>query len=326
MKILITGAAGFIGFHTSKRLLMNGHNVVGVDNLNNYYPVSLKEGRLALLNNISKDNFSFINADISSFNKMEEIFISGNFDVVCNLAAQAGVRYSFENPHAYIQSNIVGFMNLIELCKKYNIEHFVYASSSSVYGNNNKVPFSELDNVDKPQSIYAATKKSDELMAYVYSGQLGLKTTGLRFFTVYGPWGRPDMAPYLFMKSIINGEPIKVFNNGNLNRDFSYIDDIVTGTVKVIESQQKPSTEYDIPYRLYNIGNSHPINLMDFIGTIEEVTGKKAIKVFTEMQRGDVYTTYADTSKIEHDFDFKPNTPLIYGITELYKWYKDYYK
>jgi UDP-glucuronate 4-epimerase len=360
MNILVTGAAGFIGFHLSKRLAERGDTITGVDNLNNYYSVNLKLGRLrelGLESNIcnkeypeksvqllkEKSNylqsnkfstFKFRFADISDLPIMEEIFTEGKFDVVCNLAAQAGVRYSFENPEAYIKSNINGFFNILQLSKLHNIKHLVYASSSSVYGNSNPVPYKESSIVDSPQSLYAATKKSDELMAYVYSSQMNLATTGLRFFTVYGPWGRPDMAPFHFMKSILDGKTIKVFNNGNLSRDFSYIDDIITGTIKVIDSTSlishptEPSASLrgkSIPYRIYNIGNSHPVELMDFIGTIEKVVGKEAIKEFVGMQQGDVYTTYADTSLIQKEFGFKPDTPLEYGIEQFYKWYKDFF-
>lgn len=338
MQILITGAAGFIGFSTAKRLLERGHNVIGIDNLNSYYSVDLKLCRLSQLGielnsdfTIQSDNnyhtsskypkFKFKHIDISNFDALKKIFETQKFDIVCNLAAQAGVRYSFENPSAYIQSNIVGFANILECCRQYSVKHFVYASSSSVYGNSNSVPFSEKDCVERPESLYAATKKSDELMAYVYSKQLGLTTTGLRYFTVYGPWGRPDMAPFMFMRSIIESKPIKVFNNGNLERDFSYIDDIVTGTVKVIEEPAESNSA-----KIYNIGNSHPVKLMDFIATIEKYAGKKAIMEFTGMQRGDVYITYADTSAIEKDFDFRPNTPLSEGIEKFHKWYIDFYK
>lgn len=330
MRILVTGAAGFIGFHLCKALLGEGHAVVGYDNINNYYDTSLKYGRLAQLG-IGKDaadceksvqssiypQFTFIKGALEDISTLERVFKEFSPDKVCNLAAQAGVRYSFENPDAYIQSNIVGFANIISLSHKYGVKHFVYASSSSVYGNNNKVPFEESDRVDSPESIYAATKKSNELIANVYSSQMGLPTTGLRFFTVYGPWGRPDMAPFLFLSSILEGRTIKVFNNGNLSRDFSYIDDIVTGVVKVL--QGNPAE------RVYNIGNSSPVPLMDFISTIEGVAGKEAIKEYVPMQKGDVYTTYASTKLMERDFGFKPNTPLQYGITQFYNWYTDFY-
>lgn len=331
MHILVTGAAGFIGFHLCRRLLAQGHTVVGLDNINNYYSTVLKYGRLnelgigeaaveegKLIPSTIYGGFRFIKCDLTDNIVMENLFAHEKFNKVCNLAAQAGVRYSFENPSAYIQSNITGFSNIIGLAHKYGVEHFVYASSSSVYGNSNKVPFEETDRVDSPESIYAATKKANELMANVYTSQMGLPTTGLRFFTVYGPWGRPDMAPFLFLESILKGKTIKVFNNGNLSRDFSYIDDIVEGVVRILEG--KPAG------MIYNIGNSSPVELMDFISTIEEVAGKQAKKEYAPMQQGDVYTTYASTKMIERDFGFKPNTPLIYGITQFCNWYKEFYK
>ena len=331
MHILVTGAAGFIGFHLCKRLLAGGHTVVGLDNINNYYCTDLKFGRLRelgiwqetikygeLIKSCIFENLRFIKCNLEDNTTMEQLFAGEKFDKVCNLAAQAGVRYSFENPSAYIQSNIVGFSNIIGLSHKHGVRHFVYASSSSVYGNSNKVPFEENDRVDSPESIYAATKKANELLANVYTSQMQLPTTGLRFFTVYGPWGRPDMAPFLFLGNILEGKPIKVFNNGNLSRDFSYIDDIVTGVVKILEN--KPAG------LVYNIGNSSPVALMDFISTIEQVAGKEAIKEYAPMQQGDVFTTYASTKKIERDFGFRPNTPLQYGITQFYNWYKEFYK
>lgn len=331
--ILVTGAAGFIGFHLSERLLKAGYAVTGVDCINSYYDVALKYGRLAELGieqeKISDrerikssiyENFTFIKEDISNMEGLSAIFEHGKFDIVCNLAAQAGVRYSFENPFSYVNSNVNGFINIIELSKRHNIKHFVYASSSSVYGNNAKIPFEETDRTDYPQSIYAATKKANELMAHVYSSQMGLPTTGLRFFTVYGPWGRPDMAPFLFLRSILEGKKIRVFNHGNLSRDFSYIDDIVTGIEKVIGSRPERGR-----YKIYNIGNSSPVKLMEFIETIEKVAGKEAIKEFADMQQGDVYITYANTASIEKDFGFKPCTPLKYGIEEFYKWYTKFY-
>lgn len=330
MKVLVTGIAGFIGFHLANELAKRGHNVVGIDNINNYYSTDLKVGRLHELG-ISGDlkngvcvksekyeNLCFIKCDLTDKKLLEDIFAQNNFDKVCNLAAQAGVRYSFENPEAYIESNIVGFSNIIALAHKFKIKHFVYASSSSVYGNNHQTPFKESDMVDNPQSIYAATKKSNELIANVYNAQMGLPTTGLRFFTVYGPWGRPDMAPFLFLSSIIENKPIKVFNNGDLSRDFSYIDDIVTGVIKIIENKPKGL--------IYNIGNSSPVKLMDFISTIEKVANKEAIKIFAPMQQGDVYITYASTELIERDYGFKPNTPLLYGITQFYKWYCNFFR
>ena len=315
-KILVTGAAGFIGFHLSRRLMEEGYAVTGLDNINSYYDTNLKYSRLKELG-----DFRFHKADLTDTCKLKEIFEQGGFDLVCNLAAQAGVRYSFENPSAYIQSNVVGFANIIEMSRLHSVKHFVYASSSSIYGNNNKVPFSEDDRTDNPQSLYAATKKENELIAHVYSSQWGMSTTGLRFFTVYGPWGRPDMAPFLFMRSILEGKKIRIFNNGNLSRDFSYIDDIVEGVVKVLESRPEKGS-----CKVYNIGNSSPVKLMDFIHTIEKVTGRQAVKEFVPMQQGDVYTTYADTSRLERDFGFKPGTPLEKGIREFYKWYCKFYK
>lgn len=329
MRILVTGAAGFIGSHTAKALIADGHIVTGIDNLNSYYQVSLKKDRIKDIRAFARrmasggkkcGSFSFRTADISDRAAMERIFRSGKFDKVCNLAAQAGVRYSFENPKSYIDSNLTGFFNILDLCVKHNVKHLVYASSSSVYGNNAKVPFSESDRVDDPQSLYAATKKSNELMAHVYTGQLGLPATGLRFFTVYGPWGRPDMAPFGFMKKILEGEEIQVYNRGKLSRDFSYIDDIVRGIVSVIEGPCRSK------HPVYNIGNGSPVRLMDFIGTIENTTGRKAVKKMVGMQRGDVYTTYADCTLLEEDYGFRPDTPLSEGIRKTYEWYMEYYK
>lgn len=323
MKILVTGAAGFIGSHTCVELLKKGHTVVGLDNMNDYYDVNLKKARVSHIRKVAKEikgNFSFTVKDIEDGEGLEKIFRKEKFDKVCNLAAQAGVRYSFENPVSYIKSNLIGFFNILELCSMYKVKHLVYASSSSVYGNNAKVPFSEDDRTDDPQSLYAATKKSNELMAHVYSHQYNLNTTGLRFFTVYGPWGRPDMAPFKFMRMIIEGETIQVYNHGNLSRDFSYIDDIVKGVVKVIEGPNRSKRE------VYNIGNSSPVALMDFIGCIEKSTGKKAKKRMVAMQRGDVYTTFASVSHLKEDYGFAPNTPLQRGIDEFYNWYKAFYK
>lgn len=323
MKILVTGAAGFIGSHTCVELLKKGHTVVGLDNMNDYYDVNLKKARVSHIRKVAKElkgKFSFTVKDIEDGAGLEKIFRKEKFDKVCNLAAQAGVRYSFENPASYIKSNLIGFFNILELCVKYKVKHLVYASSSSVYGNNAKVPFSEDDRTDDPQSLYAATKKSNELMAHVYSKQYNLPSTGLRFFTVYGPWGRPDMAPFKFMRMIIEGETIEVYNHGNLSRDFSYIDDIVKGVVKVIEGPNRSKRE------VYNIGNSSPVALMDFIGCIEKSTGKKAKKRMVAMQRGDVYTTFASVSHLKEDYGFAPNTPLQKGIDEFYNWYKAFYK
>ena len=323
MKILVTGAAGFIGSHTCVELLKKGHTVVGLDNMNDYYDVNLKKARVSHIRKVAKElkgKFSFTIKDIEDGEGLEKIFRKEKFDKVCNLAAQAGVRYSFENPASYIKSNLIGFFNILELCVKYKVKHLVYASSSSVYGNNAKVPFSEDDRTDDPQSLYAATKKSNELMAHVYSKQYNLPATGLRFFTVYGPWGRPDMAPFKFMRMIIEGKTIEVYNHGNLSRDFSYIDDIVKGVVKVLEGPNSSKRE------VYNIGNSSPVALMDFIGCIEKSTGKKAKKRMVAMQRGDVYTTFASVSHLKEDYGFAPNTPLQRGIDEFYNWYKAFYK
>ena len=325
MKILLTGAAGFIGSHTAIELLRRGHKVLGVDNMNSYYDPALKKGRLAHIRKTAKalgreKNFSFTRKDIADLDAMEKLFRANKFDKVCNLAAQAGVRYSFENPASYIRCNIIGFFNILELCTKYKVKHLVYASSSSVYGNNAKVPFSEDDRTDDPQSLYAATKKSNELMAHVYMHQRGLSCTGLRFFTVYGPWGRPDMAPFKFMKKILGDEPIEVYNRGNLSRDFSYVDDIVKGIAEIIDGPDKSRRP------VYNIGNSRPVQLMDFISTIEKTTGKKAKKIMKGMQRGDVYTTFASTQALEEDYAFRPDTPLEKDIAEFYNWYKAFYK
>lgn len=334
MKILVTGAAGFIGFHLAKILADQGNEVVGLDNLNEYYDVRLKYARLARLgiNNqviidkvsIQSDSypaFRFVKMDLTDRASLNDLFYSENFDVVCNLAAQAGVRYSIENPAAYIDSNLVGFFNVLEACRQFRPKHFLYASSSSVYGMNEKVPYAETDQVDTPVSLYAATKKSNELMCHVYSKLYSLPTTGIRFFTVYGPWGRPDMAPIKFMRAIMDGIPIKIFNQGHLFRDFTYIDDIIRGVLKIISSPSK----LEIPYNIYNIGNSFPIPLMDFISTIEEVVGKSAIKELEDMQPGDVYKTYADTSRLEKDFGYKPQTYIREGITRLYAWVCEYY-
>lgn len=331
MKILVTGSAGFIGYFTAKALLERGDEVVGLDNINNYYDVNLKYGRLnetgikefdieygKLVNSSKYPKYKFIKLNLEDREAIQKLFIEEKFDKVCHLAAQAGVRYSIENPYTYIDSNIVGFINILECCRHNNIQHLVYASSSSVYGMNKKVPFSEDDRVDNPISLYAATKKANELMAHTYSHLYNVPTTGLRFFTVYGPWGRPDMAPILFAKAIINGEPISVFNNGDLSRDFTYIDDIVNGVVKVID--KSPISEGQIPYKLYNIGCSNPVKLMDFINTLEEAIGKRANMIMKPMQKGDVYQTYADTSSLERDFGYKPTISLKYGINKFIKW------
>lgn len=332
MIVLVTGVAGFIGSYVAHYLLERGDKVVGIDNLNDYYEVKLKKDRLERLGVKSKlssstiyENFTFYHIDISNVSTLEKLFIDYNFDVVCHLAAQAGVRYSLENPSTYIQSNIVGFANILELAKKSKIKHLVYASSSSVYGLNKKVPFSEEDNVDFPISLYAATKKSNELMAYTYSHLYNMPVTGLRFFTVYGPWGRPDMAYFLFVKAILNNEPIKVYNNGQMERDFTYIDDIVEGIIRVIDNKPK-STMDSPPYKLYNIGNSKPVNLLHFIETIEQSLGKKAIKQFEPIQAGDVPLTYADVRSLISDMKYTPKTSIEEGIKKFVDWYLSYYK
>ena len=332
MIVLVTGVAGFIGSYVAHYLLERGDKVVGIDNLNDYYEVKLKKDRLERLGVKSKlssstiyENFTFYHIDISNVSTLEKLFIDYDFDVVCHLAAQAGVRYSLENPSTYIQSNIVGFANILELAKKSKIKHLVYASSSSVYGLNKKVPFSEEDNVDCPISLYAATKKSNELMAYTYSHLYNMPVTGLRFFTVYGPWGRPDMAYFLFVKAILNNEPIKVYNNGQMERDFTYIDDIVEGIIRVIDNKPK-STMDSPPYKLYNIGNSKPVNLLHFIETIEQSLGKKAIKQFKPIQAGDVTTTYANVDNLISDLGYAPKTQIDEGINKFIDWYLSYYK
>ena len=332
-KVLITGAAGFIGFFLAKRLLEEGVCVVGVDNMNAYYPVSLKEDRLAMLE--AYDNFSFHRVDIADGEKLRSVFEEGPFDVVVNLAAQAGVRYSLDNPAAYVQSNLVGFGNLLECARHGGAGHLLFASSSSVYGANTKMPFSVHHNVDHPVSLYAATKKSNELMAHSYAHLFGLPCTGLRFFTVYGPWGRPDMAHFIFTKAIFEGKPIKVFNHGKSLRDFTYIDDIVEGVVRIMGKRPDPDPDWRsdapdpgssyAPYKVYNIGNNNAIRLMRFIEVIEEAAGKKAEKEFLELQAGDVPATYADVADLAADVGFKPSTPIEEGIARFVSWYRDYY-
>jgi len=336
MKILVTGAAGFIGFHTVKALIQREHVVVGVDSINDYYDVNLKYGRLyecgitkseitdnKIIQSQVNTNYSFQKANLTEINILNELFSNEKFDYVIHLAAQPGVRYSLENPHAYIQSNIVGFMNILECCRHHNIRHLVYASSSSVYGMNAKTPFTEDDQVDYPVSVYAATKKSNELMAHTYSHLYQLPTTGLRFFTVYGPWGRPDMAPMLFADSIAKGKAIKVFNNGNMLRDFTYIDDIVEGVARVAENV--PTRNEKQPYyRLFNIGNSRPVQLLDFIRTIEGAMGTKAKLDMYPMQPGDVPQTYSDTQKLEALTGYKPDTSLTQGISTFIAWFQWY--
>ena len=339
MSTLVTGSAGFIGFHLSKRLLELGHEVIGLDNINNYYDIKLKFARNKHLEDFAANNgynFKFIKKDIENRNNLKEIFEKFEIDNVINLAAQAGVRYSIENPYAYLNSNLNGFGNILEMSRHHNVKHLIYASSSSVYGGNKKYPFSEMDSVDHPISLYAATKKANELMAHTYSHLYNLPTTGLRFFTVYGPWGRPDMALFLFTKSILENKPIKVFNNGNMKRDFTYIDDIVESLVRVIKKIPKVDKKYNYdnhkigsswaPYKVLNIGNSKPTSLIEFITEIEKKLGIEAIKDYCEMQPGDVACTFADTSEIERWINFKPNTPIEHGISEFINWYKNFYQ
>ena len=319
---MVTGAAGFIGFFLSMEILKKGAKVIGFDNLNDYYEVSLKEHRLSKLREF--DNFVFIKGDLSDKETVFDVFDKYKPGIVINLAAQAGVRYSIENPDAYIQSNIVGFFNILEACRHYPVEHLLYASSSSVYGGNTKVPFSTDDKVDNPVSLYAATKKSNELMAYSYSKLYGIKSTGLRFFTVYGPMGRPDMAAFLFADAIMKDKPIKVFNNGDMKRDFTYVDDIVKGIMNIIPNPPVED-EHGVNYKVYNIGNNSPEDLMTFIGVLEKVLGKEAKKEFLPMQPGDVPQTYADVTELMNDFDFKPNTSIEVGLGNFAKWFKEYY-
>lgn len=334
-KILITGSVGFIGYHLVCKLIKEGYDVTGVDNINSYYNVKLKYDKLPLLgiegNNLwpnqlfqSKKfpNFQFGKIDITDRFQIEELFRKEKFEIVVNLAAQAGVQYSIQNPHTYVENNITGFINLLDAAKTNNVKHFIYASSSSVYGNRDEVPFKETDNVDYPISIYAASKKSNELMAYTYSHLYGLKCTGLRFFTVYGPWGRPDMAPFIFTKNIIEGKEITVFNKGNLERDFTYVNDIVDGVFSVVD--KKPNNEYR--YNIYNIGNSKPVNLMEFISTIEKILNKKAKIKYEPIRKGDVFKTYASTKKLNEDFGYSPKTEITEGIGLFIDWYKSYFK
>ena len=336
MRVLITGAAGFIGYHLCRRLLKEGFEVVGIDNINSYYDIRLKYARLNDLGVIRKDaekyhfeckskiftNFNFIRLNLEDKEQLFSLFKEKNFDIVCNLAAQAGVRYSIENPEIYIQSNIVGFLNILECCRHFKIKHLVYASSSSVYGSNKKTPFTEEDNVDKPVSLYAATKKSNELMAHTYSHLYNIPTTGLRFFTVYGPWGRPDMSPILFADAISNNRPIKVFNNGEMERDFTYIDDIIEGVKRVIEN----SVENRKLYNIYNIGNNSSVKLLDFIKEIENNLKKEAEKEMLPMQMGDVKVTWANVDKLKQSYNYSPNTSIREGVVKFIDWYKSYYK
>lgn len=348
MKILVTGAAGFIGSHLVKSLISKGHKVIGLDNINDYYDTRVKYGRLNRLG-ISKEsieynsiksssketNFKFIKLNLEDSKNLNLLFSNEKFDAVCNLAAQAGVRYSIDNPSAYIDSNIVGFLNILECCRHNDVNNLSYASSSSVYGLNESYPFDTSNNVDHPISLYAASKKSNELMAHTYSHLYGIATTGLRFFTVYGPWGRPDMALYLFTKAAYEGKPINVYNNGEMLRDFTYIDDIVEGVVRVIqnpaERNEKWSGKHPDPsssscsYKIYNIGNNNPVKLMDFINAIEKATGKKILKNMLPLQAGDVPSTYADVSSLIQDHKYKPSTSIEYGINEFVSWYKEFF-
>lgn len=333
--ILVTGVAGFIGYHLAEKVLEMGYRVIGIDNINDYYETDLKYDRLKELGidgdsakvfhqpvkSIFNQNFTFIRVSLEDRETLPKIFAEYKFDQVCNLAAQAGVRYSLENPEAYIDSNVVGFLNILECCRNYKIKHLIYATSSSVYGQNEKMPFSVEDNVDHPISLYAATKKSNELMAHTYSHLYDFKTTGLRFFTVYGPWGRPDMAMFLFTDAIIKGKPLKVFNNGDLERDFTYIDDIIDGIFSIISNDTKSSKKYAI----YNIGNSKPIRLMDFIAEIENKLGKNANKNMLPMQPGDVNRTWADVSSLKRDYGYNPKTSVKEGVGNFVNWYKNYY-
>lgn len=349
MKILVTGAAGFIGYHLSKRLIDANHDVIGLDNINNYYDVNLKYSRLEqsgikkssiqygeLVKSNKYSNYHFTQMKLEDRDAISHLFEIHHFDKVCNLAAQAGVRYSLTNPYSYIDSNIIGFLNILESCRHNGIKHLVYASSSSVYGLNGQIPFSEKDSVDHPISLYAASKKSNELMAHTYSHLFQLPTTGLRFFTVYGPWGRPDMALFIFTKAIIEGKPIEVFNNGEMERDFTYVDDIVEGIFRIMTGQSPqinmswsginpdPSSS-SAPYRVYNIGNSKPVKLMDFIRAIEKSAGKKAVIEFKPMQAGDVKKTWANVDNLSEDFHYHPNCSVEQGIEQFVSWYKAFY-
>jgi UDP-glucuronate 4-epimerase len=333
-KVLITGAAGFIGFHLSERLTKLGNEVIGLDNLNDYYDVNLKTDRLRQME--GRENFRFLRLDVADRDSMTEIFSRERFDVVVNLAAQAGVRYSLINPHAYIENNISGFLNILEGCRRHPVEHLVFASSSSVYGANTKMPFSVHQNVDHPVSLYGATKKANELMAHAYSGLFKVPCTGLRFFTVYGPWGRPDMVLFLFTKAILSGKPIEVFNYGRMQRDFTYIDDIIEGIARVMDRIPEPNPYWDGnnpdpasgsgPYKLYNIGNNNPVELMRFIEVLEDCLGNKAEKHLLPMQAGDVPATYADVDDLMKDVGFKPSTPIEEGVRRFVEWYRTYYR
>jgi UDP-glucuronate 4-epimerase len=332
-KVLVTGAAGFIGAEMCCRLLERGDQVVGLDNLNDYYDITLKRSRLARLE--GKERFRFHQMDLADRDRMAELFARERFDVVVNLAAQAGVRYSLQNPHAYTESNITGFLNVLEGCRHNGVGHLVYASSSSVYGANTRMPYSVHQNVDHPVSLYAATKKANELMAHTYASLYGLPTTGLRFFTVYGPWGRPDMAYFLFTRAILDGRPIDVFNHGRMKRDFTYIDDIVEGVARVTERIPVPDPAWSgdhpdpagsyAPYRVYNIGNNSPVELLRFIEVLEECLGRKAVKNMLPLQAGDLPATCADVDDLARDVDFRPSTPIEIGVREFVAWYRGYY-
>lgn len=332
-KILLTGATGFIGFHLAQALLKKGNLIIGIDNMNDYYDTKLKEGRLSILQEY--DNFRFIKADLKDKKDIDAIFEKHKPEYVINLAAQAGVRYSITNPYAYVDSNLIGFVNILEACRNYPVKHLLYASSSSVYGGNTTIPFSTNHQVDHPVSLYAATKKANELMAHTYSHLYGIPTTGLRFFTVYGPWGRPDMAYFSFTKDIIKGNSIKVFNHGKMERDFTYIDDIVEGIVKLLPLAPEANPDWNeqdgdlssstAPYKIYNIGNNSPVQLEKFISVIEDKLGIKANKIYMDMQPGDVLKTYADVSDLENAIGFKPSTSIEEGIGKFVEWYKEYY-
>lgn len=333
MKTLITGAAGFIGFHLSKRLLDEGYEVVGLDILNDYYDVNLKRARLAQLT--SRPGFKHVLLDLADREGMERLFAAEGFTLVVNLAAQAGVRYSIQNPHAYVDSNVVGFLNILEGCRHNHVAHLVYASSSSVYGMNTHMPLSTHESAEHPMSLYAATKKSNEMMAHAYSNLYGIPTTGLRFFTVYGPWGRPDMALFLFTKAILEGKPINVFNYGKMERDFTYVDDIVEGVFRVIQHTPQPTPDFDgdhpdpasssVPFRIYNIGNNNKIQLLRYIEVLEQELGMKAEQNLMPMQPGDVPATWADVDDLVQDVGFKPNTSVEEGVKAFVAWYRDYY-
>jgi len=334
MHVLVTGAAGFIGFHVAQRLLARGDTVIGIDNLNTYYDVRLKHDRLAHIQ--EHPGLRFLQLDLADRAGMTDLFSSHRPERVVHLAAQAGVRYSLTNPHAYVESNLVGFMNILEGCRHAQVQHLVYASSSSVYGANTKMPFSVHDNVDHPVSLYAASKKANELMAHTYSHLYQLPTTGLRFFTVYGPWGRPDMALFLFTKAILDGQPIEVFNHGKMRRDFTYIDDIVEGVIRVLDTVPQPNPAWSgtkpdpgtskVPYRIYNIGNNQPVELLEFIRVLENSLGRKAERRLLPMQPGDVPETYADVDDLMRDVGFRPATPISVGIARFVEWYRSYYK